>query len=180
LQLVHLVLAIVLDTSNTRITIAAISIGIVATSIFGSLSHYDHFRSFRPSTILNVYLLGSVPMDAARARTLWRMPDNEPIAAVFTTIVCCKFILLLLEAKEKRVLLKTAYNDIPPEVTAGILNRSWFWWFNPLLLAGYKRSLDVEDLFVVDDDIGFRTKEDDMYYRWTNGMYQASIEKLIQ
>lgn len=119
-------------------------------------------------------------MDAARVRTLWRMPDNEPIAAVFTTIACCKFILLLLEAKEKRFLLKTAYNDVPPEVTAGILNRSWFWWFNPLLLAGYKRSLDVEDLFVVDDDIGFRTKEDDMYYRWTNSMYQASIEKLIR
>ena len=108
-------------------------------------------------------------MDAARARTLWSMPNNVPIAGVFTVTVVWKFLILLLEAKEKRSLLKPAYSNVPPEETGGILNRSFFWWFNPLLLAGYRETISVDDLFTIDSDLSFKQKKGEMLYKWTKG-----------
>ncbi|KAL3420510.1 hypothetical protein PVAG01_06955 [Phlyctema vagabunda] len=168
LQLVHFVLSLVLKTSTTRVTNVAIGLGFLVSLEFGLLSMYEHLRSVRPSTLLNVYILGTIPMDAARARTLWSMPNNIAIAAVFTSIVSWKFILLLLEAKEKRSLLRPFWQSAPPEETGGILNRSFFWWFNPLLLAGNKNELTVEGLFHIDSDLSFEAKEAEMRERWAN------------
>jgi ATP-binding cassette, subfamily C (CFTR/MRP), member 1 len=167
LHLVHYTLSLVLRTSTTRTTNISILFGTIASFGFWFLSHHDHLRSFRPSTILTVYLLFTIPMDAARARTLWSMPDNVTIAAIFTAIVVWKFLILLLEVKEKRCLLKPAYRSLPPEETGGIMNRSFFWWFNPLLLAGNKRTLSVQDLFTIDSDLSFKQKEGEMRYKWT-------------
>jgi ATP-binding cassette, subfamily C (CFTR/MRP), member 1 len=169
LQLVHYTLSIVLRTSTTRTTNISIFFGIFATFGYWYLSHHDHLRSVRPSTILTVYLLFTIPMDAARARTLWSMPHNVPIAGVFAVIVLWKFLILLLEAKEKRGLLKPAYSSVPPEETGGILSRSFFWWINPLLFAGYKATLSVAALFPIDSDLSFKQKKGEMLYKWTKG-----------
>ena len=59
--------------------------------------------------------------------------------------------------------------DAATEATAGIFNRAWFWWFSPLLLAGYNKTLAVTDLFVVDDDIGLTSKEHDLPFKFANG-----------
>jgi ATP-binding cassette subfamily C (CFTR/MRP) protein 1 len=99
------------------------------------------------------------------------MPHNVPIARAFTAIVVWKFLILLLEAKEKRGLLKPAYSSVPPEETGGILNRTFFWWFNSLLLAGYKGTLSVDDLFAIDSDLSFKQKEGEMLYKWTKGKF---------
>ncbi len=116
-------------------------------------------------------------MDAARARTLFRMPGNEAIASLFTVTVCCKFILLILEATEKRNLHHSAHSPVPPEQAAGILNRSFFWWFNPLLLTGYKQTLKVDELFTLDDDIALETWEDRVRKRWNKCEYR--LDKML-
>ncbi|KAL4865755.1 hypothetical protein BDV12DRAFT_174033 [Aspergillus spectabilis] len=164
LGLAHVVLSAVLRTSMTRLSNSAIAIGFAVSPIFAWLSLWEHARSPRPSTILNVYLLGTIPMDAVRARTLFRMPGNQTIASVFITIVVCKLILLVLEAMEKQSLLLDG--GWAPEETAGILNRSFLWWFNPLLLAGYKQSLTVDKLLAVDEDIGVERSKDEIRRRW--------------
>lgn len=105
-------------------------------------------------------------MDAARARTLFHMPENEAIAIVFTTLVVCKSVLLVLEATEKRSLMA---RSLPPEQTAGILNISVFWWFNPQLWAGYKRSLEFDDLLNVDEDISLEKSKDEIRQKWKHG-----------
>jgi hypothetical protein len=105
-------------------------------------------------------------MDAARARTMFYMPRNEAIAIVFTTLVVCKSILLALEATEKRSLMA---RSLPPEQTAGILNLSAFWWFNPQLRAGYKRSLEFDDLLQVDEDISLEGSKDEIRQKWKHG-----------
>nr|QIW91876.1 TRT [Phialomyces arenicola] len=177
-QLVHLVLSLVLKTSTTRLSNAVIIIGFLASPIFAFLSHREHYRSARPSTILTVYFLGTIPMDAARARTLLRMPGNRAIGSIFTTIVCCKLILLVLEAKEKRKLMSRCF---PPEQTAGILNRSFFWWLNPLLLAGYKQSLTADELLTVDDGIALEEWQEKIRDKWANAVAKEprSLLKVI-
>nr|AMM63163.1 AniL [Aspergillus nidulans NRRL 8112] len=179
LGLAHLVLSSVLKTSTTRLSNAAIAIGFVASPIFAWLSFWEHARSLRPSTILNVYLLGTIPMDAARARTLFRIPGNSAIASIFTTIVVCKAVLLVVEAIEKqRLLLDRGW---APEETAGILNRSFFWWFNPLLLSGYKQALTVDKLLAVDEDIGVEKSKDEIRRRWAKAVKQnaSSLQNVL-
>ncbi|RAH82412.1 putative ABC transporter [Aspergillus japonicus CBS 114.51] len=163
LGLTHLVLSLVLKTSTTRLSNAAIAIGFAVSPIFAFVSHREHTRSPRPSTVLNVYLLGTIPLDAARARTLFHMPGNVAIASVFIALVVCKFVLLVLEATGKRSLLA---RSLPPEQTAGIFDRSAFWWFNPLLWAGYKRSLTPGDLLAVDEDISLERSKKEIRQKW--------------
>ncbi|OJK01767.1 hypothetical protein ASPACDRAFT_25680 [Aspergillus aculeatus ATCC 16872] len=163
LGLTHLVLSLVLKTSTTRLSNAAIAIGFVVSPIFALVSHREHTRSLRPSTVLNVYLLGTIPLDAARARTLSHMPGNAVIASIFIALVVCKFVLLVLEATGKRSLLA---RSLPPEQTAGIFDRSAFWWFNPLLLAGYKRLLTPGDLLAVDEDISLERSKAEIRQKW--------------
>ncbi|RDW83780.1 Multidrug transporter (ABC) [Aspergillus mulundensis] len=170
LNLAHLVLSSTLKTSATRLSNAAIALGLAASPIFAWLSFWEHARSLRPSTILTVYLLGTIPMDAARARTLFRMPGNSAIASIFTTTVVCKVVLLVLEAKEKRRLLLD--HARAPEETAGIFNRSFLWWFNPLLLSGYKQALTVDKLLAVDGDIGVEKSKHEIRRRWALAVKQ--------
>ena len=89
------------------------------------LSHLEHTRNIRPSWILNVYLLVSLALDGARARTLWAIPDNRTVAIAFIFAIVLKSILLALEAKEKRDTLLPEYRELSPEATCGVFN-AWF------------------------------------------------------
>ncbi|KAJ5206864.1 ABC multidrug transporter [Penicillium cf. griseofulvum] len=102
---------------------------------------------------------------------LFHMPGNEAIAIVFTTLVVCKSVLLVLEATEKRSLIT---RSLPPEQTAGILNLSAFWWFNPQLRAGYKRTLGFNDLLQVDEDISLERSKDEVRQKWKHGAKEQS------
>jgi ATP-binding cassette subfamily C (CFTR/MRP) protein 1 len=166
---VHLILSLTLRTSTTKLSNAVIVIGLLASPVFIILSYWEHYRSAIPSTILNVYLLATIPMDAARARTLFRILDNTAIASIFTAMVCFKFIIFTLEAKEKSNLIRPEFKCPSPEQVAGTLNRSFFWWFNPLLLTGFKQRLAVDDLFFNDDALTFDAWRDIICRRWANG-----------
>lgn len=61
-----------------------------------------------------------------------------------------KSFLLVLEALEKRRFLRSEYKASPPEATASIFNRSFFWWLNPLFVRGFSSLLRMDDLFEVD------------------------------
>jgi len=61
-----------------------------------------------------------------------------------------KTFLLVLEALEKRRFLRSEYKASPPEATASIFNRSFFWWLNPLFIRGFSSLLRMDDLFEVD------------------------------
>ncbi|KAJ5135875.1 uncharacterized protein N7515_005153 [Penicillium bovifimosum] len=141
---------------STRASVPAnviLSVGVVA---LGLLSYAEHMRSVRPSFILNTYLFCSLLFDIARSRTLWlRSVDtfNDTIAIVTTVAVGVKLALFLLEAVEKRHILKPEYADYPPEDTAGFYNRAVFWWLNPLFKIGFNGVLRVDDLSSLDKEL---------------------------
>jgi hypothetical protein len=102
---------------------------------------------------LSTFLFTTLLFDIARSRTLWlRAADdlNPAIAYVSTAAVVVKAFVLVLEALGKQRLLRPEYQDYPPEATSGIYNRSFFWWLNPLFRLGFRRVLDINDLFTLD------------------------------
>lgn len=105
--------------------------------VFSVVSHYEHTRSVRASTLLLVYLGYSILADVARARTLWGMPrSNLPVAAVFTICCVCKLMLLILEQRRKTV--RAGIRKPTPDEQADILSHAFLWWLLPLFSLGKK------------------------------------------
>ena len=171
-QIAQTVLWALPSAVSTKASIAAnalLSIGVV---FLACLSYAEHTRSVRPSFILNTYLFCSLLFDIARARTLWlRSTDsfNEIIAIVTTVAVAVKAVILVLEAVEKRHILKSEYAAYPPEATAGFYNRAVFWWLNPLFKNGFSNFLTVEDLSVLDKELSSERLLAMFEERWSKG-----------
>jgi ATP-binding cassette subfamily C (CFTR/MRP) protein 1 len=110
----------------------------------------EHIKTIRPSLVLNGYLFFSLLFDIARSRTLWIGQTETSIAALFTAAVAVKFLVLILEAVEKRNILDPKFRDAPPEAIAGIYNRSVFWWLNSLFRRGFRKILTLDDLYTLD------------------------------
>lgn len=81
-----------------------------------------------------------------------------------------KSITLLLEATEKRPLLKKAYENSPIESTSGVINRATFWWLNHILWLGSKSQLTVDSLPALDSDISAASDSTVLAEKWRNGM----------
>lgn len=62
-------------------------------------------------------------------------------------------MILITEAIEKRGILLDRYQDSSPEVTSGIYSRSFFWWLNKLMTTGYRRVIQNEDLYPIDEEM---------------------------
>lgn len=157
---------------KTKASIATNAVLTVGALMLCTLSYAEHTRSVRPSFILNAYLFCSLFFDIARARTLWlRAVDelNEVIAVVTTVAVGGKLLLVVLEAIEKRHILKTEFTGYPPEATAGFYNRALFGWLNPLFRTGFSNVLSVEDLFVLDKELSSERLLALFEERWSKG-----------
>jgi hypothetical protein len=134
-------------------TNAILTVGVLGLM---ALSYAEHTRSVRPSFILNAYLFCSLLFDIARTRTLWlRSADsfNDIIATVTSVAVGAKLLVGILEAVEKRSILKSEYQGYPPEATAGFYSQAVFYWLNPLFKVGFSSNISVEDLFVLDKEL---------------------------
>ncbi|KAE9376787.1 putative ATP-binding cassette transporter [Stipitochalara longipes BDJ] len=157
MQTAILVLYVLKPTLRTRATIAAAVLTFVDALGLCLLSHAEHLYSIRPSAIINVYLLITLIFDIARARTLWLHDAGaKSLAAVFSSTIGVKVMVLVIEAVEKRSILLDRYQYFSPEVTSGIYSRSFFWWLNTLMRTGFRRVLSNEDLYPIEDNMTSR------------------------
>ncbi|GIC86176.1 uncharacterized protein Aud_002541 [Aspergillus udagawae] len=153
LQLILLPLWSLRTSLQSSASIPAAVFSLVAALGLALLSFYEHQRSVRPSTLLSIYLVFSVLFDAVQARSLWLRSTNGPIAAVFTAALAVKLIITVLEGREKRAISPVPGIKLSPETTSSIYNRTVFWWLNRLLLAGYKSTLRLNDLYPLESDM---------------------------
>lgn len=137
-------------TTKTRASVVAACLTVADAFALCVLSHLDHVRSIRPSLIINVYVLLSLPLDVARVRSLWLRGGSYPLAAAFTSTISVKVLVLIIEATDKRGILLSQYSGYSPESSSGIYSRSMFWWINPLLRDGFRKVLTDDDLYPVD------------------------------
>jgi len=153
LQLANVVLWALHPMVRTRASLAAALLSLAAALALSALSNIEHTRCIRPSSVINAYLLATLPMDAAKVRTLWLRTDNPLIAGTALSILTVKLVVLIVEATEKRRILLSPYSDQPPEITSGLYTRGLFWWLNPVFLLGYKNILRDVDLFRTDNNL---------------------------
>ncbi|KAI9645295.1 hypothetical protein NHQ30_006030 [Ciborinia camelliae] len=149
---------------KTRATVPAAALLLVDSLGLCALSHLEHLHSVRPSALINVWLLLTLPFDMARARTLWLDHANIPTAAVFTSALGVKIMVIIAEAVEKRHILLDRYRQTSPEATSGIYSRSFFWWLNAIMTTGFQRIIRNEDLYAIGEEMSSQT----LYFRAQN------------
>jgi ATP-binding cassette, subfamily C (CFTR/MRP), member 1 len=152
LQIVNIV-EVSRSSLRTRASLPAALLALAATLGLGVLSYAEHTRNIRPSSIINAYLLFTLPFDAAQLRTKWLRGDDVAASGVSTSVLAIKFLVLISEAAEKRSILSTPYADPSPEATSGLYSRGLFWWLNSLFRLGFRNIVREDDLFSVDRDL---------------------------
>lgn len=147
-------------------TVPAACVAFLASLALLVLSHTEHLRSIRPSVLIYVYLLFTLLFDIVRTRTLWQSSSTKTIAALFSSSLGVKFLILFTEAIEKRDILLTPFQHTSPEGTSGIYSRSMFWWLNALMRVGFKRILTNDDLYPIDDEMKTMTLLQNARHSW--------------
>jgi hypothetical protein len=121
--------------------------------------------------------------DIAKTRTLWLRSVgqvDETIAILTSVTVGIKLLLLMLEAVQKRHTLRKEYSGYPPEATAGIFNRLFFVWLNPLFRSGFSEILAVDDLFILDKQLSSKRLYSTLETLWNKGTILKSDSLLIE
>ncbi|KAF5253662.1 hypothetical protein FANTH_1353 [Fusarium anthophilum] len=102
-------------------------------------------RSSRPADLAVLFLLLSLGFDVAVV--IQKVPEECLIPA---TQIALKLLLVATESRSKRRILKSPYSTQAPEELAGLLNRTFFWWINPILALGNRKILSGDDLPPID------------------------------
>ena len=129
----------------------------------------EHIRSRRPSTLLTLYLFLSLVFDVVQARTLWLIHYNALTAGTFTMATVIKAGVLLLESKEKTLLIDMDYKDTSPEETNSFFNRAFIYWVNGLISKGYRRVLMLGDLYQLDEELAAESLYKNFWIAWEVG-----------
>jgi ATP-binding cassette subfamily C (CFTR/MRP) protein 1 len=108
---------------------AIITVPVALTIIILSLT--EHHRSIRPSALLELYFLLSVPPDIlpTKYQEIFTTKKANNIASIISTIA--DLAPLLAEARSKYPVLLPEYQALSPEALSRFLNRSVFWWLQP-------------------------------------------------
>lgn len=155
---------------QTRASLAAALLALVATFGLCILSYFEHSKNIRPSSIINAYLLLTLPFDAAQLRTRWLRGDNLAGNGIASSILAVKVFVVISEATEKTRILFTPYADCSPENTSGLYSRGLFWWLNPLFQLGFRNVVNDDDLFAADEDLLSKSLEIRFNRHWADRM----------
>ena len=144
-----------------------------------ALSTFEHLRSLRPSTVINAYLLVTLPLNVSQVRTLWLRHSYHSAAITYSVAGGIKLLLLAVEAVEKQRLIQPQFRPAAPESTTGIYSRSVFWWLNPLFITGYKNILSGDTLLAIDDALLSRNVYKGFQRTWARRTNNAQHFKLL-
>ncbi|KAI6774795.1 hypothetical protein HG530_001553 [Fusarium avenaceum] len=151
----------------TKASLPAAALSFVASISLLGLSYIEHVYSYRPSTVLNLFLLFSVLFDATRTRTLWLQGYNRPAAITALVATVVKILLLAVEAIEKRGFLRPQYRHLPSEVTSGVFSHWLFSWQLPLFRTGYSQNLQIESLFPLEKHFKSSYLQNQLHDAWS-------------
>ncbi|KAK2009232.1 hypothetical protein LZ32DRAFT_538317, partial [Colletotrichum eremochloae] len=117
---------------KTVASVPAAVLGFATACVFCLLSHIEHKKSCRPSSLLMAYLFIVVLTKAARARTYFLM--GQTVSAAITITNCLvKTVLAVLEGQKK--VLNMHSDSKGPEDLAGPISQSFFLWLNSLFFT---------------------------------------------
>lgn len=146
-----------LKTPIQRAPIVASSFSVVVTLLVLVTSQAEHVRSHKPSTLICIYLVPSIVIDAVICRTLWLLPSTHILASVSTGTLAVEVAMLIMEMQDKRNHLLGKWRGLGPEATSGIISRGLFWWLNELMIRGFQATLSMSSLHQLDPELQAKT-----------------------
>lgn len=114
------------------------------------LLYLEHTRSIRPSDFAVIYLLVSIACDISEIGA--NAYQNVALLPAIARL-CVKFLLIGIESRGKKAILRDASSQWSPELLAGILNRTFFWWINSILARGKHHVLAEDSIPPIDHEI---------------------------
>lgn len=159
------------SNSATKASVPSAAFEFIGAIVIFAMSHLEHTRSVRPSSLLSVYLLFSILFDATQLRTLYLRHEFSTIVGLATASLVVEILLFLLELTSKRSFLRSPYRSWPPETTSGIISRSLFWWINPIFVRGFRKILSLDDLFATDPELLSEKLQEKMENSWKKCRY---------
>ncbi|PHH92904.1 hypothetical protein CDD83_3735 [Cordyceps sp. RAO-2017] len=152
--------------TRTRMSIAMAVISLLASLTMAPLFWLEHTRTIKPSLLLCSFLVLMTLLEMAQVRTLWTIRRaNGAIASCFTASYVIRATLLVFESLPKKL---TRAVDIArsPEDKCGAVSRSFFLWLMPLIYAGFRRTLVVDDLYAPPIDAAPGPLEEKLWRGW--------------
>ncbi|OJJ99191.1 hypothetical protein ASPACDRAFT_120323 [Aspergillus aculeatus ATCC 16872] len=156
LRLVLLALAIIEPFELPALFITANSLGLVTAVGVSILTYLEHSRSLRPSIILSAFLSLTILFDIAQVRSLWLLAHTNfqfVYVRLFATVIVWKAFLFLLESLHHQRWSKCDHKTHSPEEISGLYGLGTFLWLVPLVLSGYKKVLELSDLYLLDRSV---------------------------
>ncbi|KAF4471540.1 Canalicular multispecific organic anion transporter 2 [Fusarium albosuccineum] len=148
----------------TKASVAEPVLGLIESLALAALSYLEHRNSRKPSVLIGGYLVLSVLLDLALTRTLWMRHGMDALAAVFTSSLVLKTILLVLEETPKRLI--NGEKGSIRETSVGVVNRSFFWWLNRLFFEGSRSILDMDSLGEINEKFNTHDLSEQLDKRW--------------
>lgn len=159
--------------SQFGVDIASWILSVTASILFTLISEREHRKSPAPSALLQLFLLITIFLDAARVRTAWHLsPQNNSegyIALLLTVQVILKVLLLAAESVPNPAIIAIPARRISREETSGIFGKSFATWVNPLLRLGWKKNLVAEDLDPLDEALDGEAVLERLSSAWKSG-----------
>ncbi|KAK2041784.1 P-loop containing nucleoside triphosphate hydrolase protein [Colletotrichum somersetense] len=150
LSLLQLVFVITVAFSpleyNHGIRLYSAIASLIACVGLAPLLFLEHNRSLKPSDLAIVYLLLSLACDLAESGTTEYGDATFPSIVLRISNLCIKALLLIVECRRKRTIPKHRHGQWSPEELANILDRTFFWWINPILALGNRHVLTGDNL----------------------------------
>ncbi|KAJ5936393.1 hypothetical protein N7454_005028 [Penicillium verhagenii] len=156
LQFALLIVSTVQPRELPKLSIAAGALSFVAAVVLAALSFLEHSRSTRPSILLAVFLFVTVLCDVVEVRSLWLRAHTYydlNYVKLFVATTLWKAVLIFLESVHRQSWLRWDWEEHSPEESSGLYGLGTFLWLSPLFMSGYKKVLDISDLFPLDNSV---------------------------
>lgn len=134
----------------------------------------EHYKLMQPSFTVSFYIIASMFLDAARARSFSMRPGLEVASGLMASVAALKFALAILLEVPKQLTPELETKKVVQELTGGLVNRSFMAWINTLLLVGFRRNLRLEDLDALDETYLARHLDQEFTKLWDKGKSPAT------
>lgn len=149
---------------QTKASVAADVVNVVATLLCLLLSIVNHQRSVRPSTLLSLYLSASIILGIARVRTAWLIAADGPVSPLLTLAFAFTSLALLLESIESK--RGSDRKATTREQSSGFWARTCFTWLASTFYLGHSKVISLNDLPALDPRLGSRSLHQDLLSAW--------------
>ena len=143
-------------------------VSLVTATAVCVLSFLEHGRNVAPSTLLTTYLTLAIFSDVIEAGlrlVAWNLCHPWGLKSASFGV---KLVLLILESRTKRTILREPYVNLSPEETAGFFGVAFFWWVNGLLSQGYAKLLSLSDIPPLIGALDVMTTRELIQREWDN------------